>query len=357
MKLIIYGAQGYALGAYEAIKLLYPEYEMDFFMVTNLEGNSESLGGLPVRTIYEVSSKLGIDDKKKTKVLICTPVNVQDEIEKTLYSNGFENIDRLDSAKWASLMRGFHAEYGIFKNLSDMSAGDRMPQVFVYCARSHKDRALRENIKFADNIHYIQVGTDNTDIRIGEYFDNEGDNISHKNPNYSELTALYWIWKNKLFENKDGYYGLFQYRRILELGKEDFLRLCANDVDAVLPYPMPYEPSIHAHHERYLSQTDFEALRKAVETVSPDYLNDFDRILKGRYLYNYNIILAKNSVLRDYCSWLFHILERVESLSEPKGWERADRYLGYMAETLETIYFIRNKDKLNIAHTGCKMLM
>ena len=39
--------------------------------------------------------------------------------------------------------------------------------------------------------------------------DNTGDNISIKNPNYCELTGIYWYWKNK----KANYVVLCHYRR------------------------------------------------------------------------------------------------------------------------------------------------
>ena len=39
--------------------------------------------------------------------------------------------------------------------------------------------------------------------------DNAGENISNKNPNYSELTGLYWLWKN----NHDKNIGISHYRR------------------------------------------------------------------------------------------------------------------------------------------------
>ena len=54
----------------------------------------------------------------------------------------------------------------------------------------------------------LQVGAENN-IDLGYLKDNVGDNISEKNPNYCELTGLYWIWKNC----NDEYKGLVHYRR------------------------------------------------------------------------------------------------------------------------------------------------
>ena len=68
-----------------------------------------------------------------------------------------------------------------------------------------------------------------------------------------------------------------------------------------------------------------------------------------------NMLIARKQVFDELCEWLFPILERVEELSIPKGDERSDRYIGYMAETLETLYFMKHKEVLNIVHTTCKM--
>ena len=91
--------------------------------------------------------------------------------------------------------------------------------------------------------------------------------------------------------------------------------------------------------------------------LQPEYADRFDEVLGQQFLFNYNVILAKREVLREYCEWLFPILMRVEELSVPKGCERSDRYIGYMAETLETLYFMVNEDRLKIALKGCNMLV
>ena len=204
----------------------------------------------------------------------------------------------------------------------------------------------------------IQVGAANTDDVIADIRDDTGENISKKNGNYCELTGLYWVWKNVLCngtDDKDEYYGFAQYRRTIMLSDEDLLRLHKDHVDVVLPFPLLYEPDINMHHDRYIKDADWDAMLTAVREIHPEYSKALEVILHQRYLYNYNVILARKEVLRDYCEWLFPILERTEELSVPKGSERADRYIGYMGETLETLYFTKNADKLKVAHTGCKL--
>ena len=59
---------------------------------------------------------------------------------------------------------------------------------------------------------------------------------------------------------------------------------------------------------------------------------------------------------RDDISRLLVPLQSRE-LSIPKGTDRADRYIGYIAETMETMYFLYQKNRLNITHAGCIFLV
>ena len=376
MELIIFGAQGYALGAYNAFKTLYPKRLIPCFVVSKMGNNAVALGGIPVKEISTVSYSMTADEKRNTSILIATPENVQPEIEETLELYGFHNHIRLTSERWDELMKLYHSKIGSFLPLSALPVGSQNPFIRIFMAKSHVDRPLRHSVTLPDYVFPIQVGADKASSRIADLMDNTGDNISERNGNYSELTGLYWLWKNKLIsfselenrgtvtggegEKGDGscehqYYGFGQYRRMLDFSQDDLLRLIDNDVDVVLPYPMPYEPNIHAHHERYLKEADWNALLTALRELQPEYADYFPQVLEQQYLYNYNVILAKKAVLRDYCAWLFPILERTEELSVPKGSERADRYIGYMGETLETLYFMKNADRLNVVHAGCKL--
>ena len=361
MKLVTYGAQGYALSAFEAIKTLYPKREISCFLVTHRDGNAPVLGGIPVRELSAYAQGLSTEEKQEVEVLIATPEQVQPEIEETLENYGFHHHRRLTFARYAELMKLFHARLGRFLPLAALPVGCHMPFVRMYMAKSHVDKPLRESVFLPDYVFPIQAGAACCDVRVADLADNTGDHISDRNGNYCELTALYWAWTNKM--GRDGcadggegqYYGLCQYRRGFELTEDDLLRLVDNEVDAVLPYPLPYEPDIHAHHERYIKEVDWKALLQALSELQPAYAEAFPEVLSQRYLYNYNVVLAKKGVLRDYCEWLFPILMRTEELSVPKGSERRDRYLGYMGETLLTLYFMKNAERLNVVHAECRL--
>lgn len=361
MDLIIYGAQGMALGAYEAIHYLFPEKNIIGFMVTERDNNPDYLSGVKVYTLNELSHKIPVQEKKLINVLIATPETYMDEIKKSLKENGVDNYFCLSSLKWAELMEQYYCKCNSFIPLSSLPIENGKPEVNMYMAKFYKDKKLNNEYSIQPWITPIQVGAELCNDRVADVLDSTGDNISKKNVNYCELTALYWVWKNciipRLSDNSDVYYGLCHYRRILNISEDDIGRLVRNNIDVVLPYPMPYEPNIEVHHNKYIKKEDWKALLKAINELYPEYAKVLPSILQQRYLYNYNIILARDTVLSEYCEWLFSILQRVEELSNPKGSERCDRYIGYMGETLETLFFMVNKDRLNIAHTGCRFLL
>lgn len=357
-KLIIFGAKSIALGACLAIKKLYPKCEVIGFMVSSLKENPDHLCGLPV---------IETDDckEKDIPVLIAIPEDVQPVVMSILTDKGFKNIICLDSAKEAELMAGYYENIGRFPSLynedapynRDDSCNRADSAAEIYMAKFYRDKPLKNTYSIPPWVHPIQVGASLTDQRITEITDDSGENISSKNVNYCELTALYWMWKNKLcIEGTTQYFGLFHYRRFLDVTDNGLMRMKAENVDVVLPYPMLHEPDISEHHSRYIKESDWAAMLQALKELQPDYAERFQEILKQPYLYNYNMIIAKKDILKDYCEWLFPILERTEELSTPKGWERADRYIGYLGENLLTLYFMYHMEDWKIRHVGRKML-
>jgi len=79
----------------------------------------------------------------------------------------------------------------------------------LFCFGIHDE--VLNNIK---KLNYIPVGLGENTVSAGWLKDNTGDNISHKNKFYSELTFYYWLWKNKFHEiSQNEWIGFGQYRR------------------------------------------------------------------------------------------------------------------------------------------------
>lgn len=360
MRLVIYGAQGIALGAYKAIKKIFPEREVECFLVTSMENNATILEGIPVRELANYMNGMTQEEKDEIEVLIGTPENVIPRIVDVLTAAGLHNFVELTSIRWSDMQKNAFLKSGEFMPLSAYLLGCHEALMDVYKIVYHKDKPLQTEFVNPNYITPLQVGAANTDIRVAALTDDVGDSISNRNGDYSELTGLYWIWKNRLKHVVDidrSYIGLAHYRRLFDLSNDEMLRLVDNSIDVVLPYPMPYEPNIEAHHARYLTNQEWSGVLQALEELEPEYAKAFKDILKQEYLYNYNVILAKSKVLDKYCRWLFPLLFRIEEINNPDGTKKPNRYIGYIGETLETLYFMYNKDKLRIAHTGCRFLV
>ena len=347
-QLIIYGAKALALGACLAVQRLYPEYSVKGFVVKSLNDNPDTLAGLPVWELLDVK-------EKEIPILIAAPEDVHEEIVRDLKANGFFHYTCMDSRLEAKLMEGYFKTFGLFSSLHAMPKGRTAKKLNVYMAKSDRDRPLKNIYNLPKWIYPLWVGAAlNEKVRQGDS-DDTGENISEKNGNYCELTALYWIWKNKV-QDAD-YTGLCHYRRVLDITEEDIMRLEKNDIDVILPWPTLHEPDILEHHSRYMKESDWDAMCQALEELHPEYAEVFPEILAQPYFYNYNILIAKREVFEAYCKWLFPILERTEELSSPKGCERADRYIGYLGENLLTLYFMYHRKDLKIVHTGRNMLV
>lgn len=359
-KIAVFGAKALACGIYEAVHFFYPDLDCIGFVVSSLAGNPTSLCGIKVWDLERLAKRLSLQDRNDICILVATPEDIHKEITDNLKKNGFFDYICMDSRRESALMERYFTQKGIFPSLHRLDRGVESARLCVYQAKFSEDRPLKQTFRFCDWVVPIQVGAALTKKKVCKHMDNIGINISEKNVNYCELTALYWIWKNRLSMDagigEAEYFGLFHYRRILEITGADLFRLKENDVDVVLQFPTVHDPDISEHHARYMKEQDWEAMLQALSELQPFYASVFPEILNQPYFYNYNLIIAKKKVLLNYCEWLFAILERTEEISDPKGWERSDRYIGYLGENLMTLYFLYHKDDLKIYHTGRLML-
>lgn len=172
--------------------------------------------------------------------------------------------------------------------------------------------------------------------------DDTGDNISVKNPNFCELTGLYWVWKN---DPESDVVGLCHYRRFFvdENGKKlglEFVNAALKKYDVimtpqfVLKSGTLWEHYVSEHHEQ-----DLVVLRSAIEKLYPEYLAAFDEVMGGSRSYFANMFITRKSLADEYCKWLFDILFETEKNLDISGYDAYNsRVFGFLSERMLTVW-------------------
>lgn len=186
---------------------------------------------------------------------------------------------------------------------------------------------------------------------LGYTGDNTGDNISTLNPYYCELTGLYWAWKNLECD----YLGLVHYRRYFTkirqsfndevkiddviLSQEDIDQLLTN-FEVIVPKKRKYcIETLYSHYAHTLDNTHLDETRKIIEKISPDYLNSFDKVMKQRSGYMFNMFIMKKELVDDYLSWLFPILDNLYKTIDMSGYTPFEaRLYGRVSELLFNVW-------------------
>ena len=165
-------------------------------------------------------------------------------------------------------------------------------KIFI-CA--HKEVPLPQHPYFLP----IQAGAALRDHITGYQPDDEGDNISIKNPNFCELTCHYWTWKN--LKDVD-IVGLNHYRRYFDFQKkcpqfsadkrfistEEFFKQdykfpdldnILSEYDIILPVARHWRVSNTQQYGNYHIAKDWEMLRQIIKERSPQYIPAFEKTM------------------------------------------------------------------------------
>jgi len=329
----IYGAQVVAYGAYKAILYLCGRAPQ-CFVVTSPEGNPQEIEGIPVHTPDMVS--------KDTLIVVAVTELLQQEILKTLSARGFQKVFVLTQHEEHLLMSAYFDSLGLFPTAQAGSENCDPSSLALYEVRNHRDKPLAAPPLLRPWEISIQAGAALTELRVAELGDDTGVNISHKNRQYCEMSATYWVWKNASHRWK----GIEHYRRHLLVTPE----MLGEDVDAILPLPYVCHPHTVNQFRRFVSEEVLQALLKTLRELHPEEYGDYHGILYGQYQYTYNLVCAREAVFADYCSWFFRITEHMEAMAEEVPALGNTRALSYVAEVLTNLYFMHNQRGWTLRH-------
>lgn len=192
-----------------------------------------------------------------------------------------------------------------------------------------------------------KVDQNGVELDLGYNKDNTGDNISTKNPNYCELTGVYWAWKNLDAD----YVGVAHYRRHFSngkifcdkkekvLGRKQLEKILETN-DIILPKPRNYW--IETNYSQYANAhhaVDLDTTRQIIEEKYPGYIDKYDTSMKSTIGHRFNMFIMKREKFDQYCEWLFDILFELERRLNISDYNKNDsRVFGFVSERLLDVW-------------------
>lgn len=245
-------------------------------------------------------------------------------------------------------------------------------KVYISC---HKECYTPEH----DFLYPIQVGAINAKNRFeGMLHDDEGDNISSKNPMYCELTAQYWAWKN---DDAD-YYGFFHYRRYMSFSEKEFphnlfedvemnylddqalqtlnlskerMQSLINQYDVIATTPVELKKlnrTLKSNYHQYeltpyQYAEDLDVVLDIIKEKYPEYYDTaYYYLHKSPIGYYCNMFIMRKDIFKEYSEWLFTILEEHEKRRDYSNYDiDGYRVSGYLGERLFGIYYMYLKQQ------------
>lgn len=218
----------------------------------------------------------------------------------------------------------------------------------------------------------IQVGKALSNVDLGFLGDDKGDNISVKNKEFCELTAIYWAWKN--LTNVD-VIGLCHYRRYFNINSSAFsaylneipeerfknfdfkttdkkVKELLSTYDIILPKFWRTPWSVKRDFYISVNEEDLEILGRVISNKYPSYMKSYEKFCLGNRRTGCNMFITSKKVFEGYAEWLFDILFEVERYVKISPYTYYRRIFGFMAEILLPVYC----DKHGLKIKECQML-
>lgn len=199
------------------------------------------------------------------------------------------------------------------------------------------------------------------DIVPGCLRDDDGDdNISDLNAYFSELTGIYWVWKN--YKGQENI-GICHYRRFFTDDRLE--KLTSSQFDAILKdYDLITSKNIKTDityrqtFARAHNIADLDAVGDVIKRIYPEYGAAFDEVMAGHDQYFGNIFVMNRQLYDEYCEWMFTILMEAMPSIDMTGYNAyQQRVYGFLTENLPLVYIkargLKNYE-CQVAYTGEK---
>lgn len=192
----------------------------------------------------------------------------------------------------------------------------------------------------------LQVGSA-TNAPLGYLRDDTGDNISDRNCYYSELTGLYWVWKNVADVE---YVGTCHYRRYLidereQIYTEQQYRALLREYDLITTRKVHLNNSYHFGFAANHNIKALDMTGEVIRELYPEYHGTFVRLVNGPDTYFGNMFVTSKKNYDAYCKWLFSIFfevaKRIDLDTDEDSYHK--RVFGFISEFLLLVWVTVNK--------------
>lgn len=201
--------------------------------------------------------------------------------------------------------------------------------------------ATHKKSRFPDDELYLPLHVGSAGKSpLGYICDNTGENISHKNESYCELTGIYWMWKNVACD----IIGLCHYRRYFV---RDGRLLSSGDVASLLQdhdlilgtSSMSQYPNNYLHYSAKHIAKDLDICGDVLARMYPEYKDAFRLVMETNLMNIGNMLISSKDFFDRYCAWLFPLLEEVERQTNTSQYDAYQKRLyGFLAERLLRVY-------------------
>jgi hypothetical protein len=170
---------------------------------------------------------------------------------------------------------------------------------------------------------YIPININSSLEFSGMINANSLDNVAFKDQTYSELIAMYWIWKNY---TPLKYIGLCHYRKYFNFngGIPNF-----NDIfekNDIIVSPIKVGASVYSQYAICHNINDLIVIENIIgDKYGPSEQESFKDVIRQNTLYQCNMFVMKREEFMKYCSVLFEIIfeyEKRMKVSTPSDYEK-----------------------------------
>lgn len=226
-------------------------------------------------------------------------------------------------------------------------------KIVIFSVKSIYDNPLLETGQLSIFEKEIQAGAALTDRRIAEINDYDGaeDSISDQNRRYSELSVMYWAWKNCNYD----YIGISHYRRKFDVADEVLEQYCQEDVDVIILKAEILEKPLEQLYTDYHYTYDWVYITELIHEVDEGFYR-FIVEQKHENLHPACMAIYQRKYMEEVCQFLFPILARFcqERPEKRDLYQRRDA--GFLGERLLSLYFEYRKQNLNYREVGLREL-